>query len=134
MDRLNALDPFIRFTCERSQPGAEFELPTEAVEVLPFLDLMVIRYLDPLTNTLSNKICIYRKKCHSASYIHSLSNQPTSMKSSVIRNMFLRAYRYCDREFLEKGEKKIYDDFDALGYSKDFITRAKVSAKEGRAR
>ena len=102
------------------------------IEVLPFLDLKVIRYLDPTTNTLSNKLSIYRKDCHSGTYIHSLSDQPTHMKRSVIRSMFLRAYRYSDELFLCQEEKKIYEDFSNLGYNKRFINKAKVAAKIGR--
>ena len=134
MSQLNTLDPYIRFTCEKSKPGVEVGLPEEAVEVLPFLDFKVIRFLDANTNTLSNKLCIHRKDCHSGSYIHSLSSQPISIKRSVIRNMFLRAYRYCDSHFLEEEEKRIYNDFSSLGYSRKFIDRAKVSAREGRTR
>ena len=63
-----------------------------------------------------------------------MSNQPNSIKRSVIRNMFLRAYRYCDNLFLEKEENKIYEDFGSLGYNKDFINKAKISAKLGRAK
>ncbi|CAL4069790.1 unnamed protein product, partial [Meganyctiphanes norvegica] len=48
--------------------------------------------------------------------------------------MFLRAYRYCDSLFMEEEEKRIYEDFNSLGYSKGFIAKAKVSAKKGRAR
>ena len=91
-----------------------------------------MRFKDPVTNTFSNKLAIYRKPCHKSSYIHSLSSQPTSIKRAVIRNMFLRAYRYCDSLFLESEEQRIYDDFGRLGYSKSFITKAKVSARRGR--
>ncbi|CAL4122622.1 unnamed protein product [Meganyctiphanes norvegica] len=113
MSQLNTLDPYISFTCEKSKPGVEVELPEEAVEVLPFLDF---------------------KDCHSGLYIHSLSSQPISIKRSVIRNMFLWAYRYCDSNFLEEEEKRIYNDFSSLGYSRKFIDRAKVLAKVGRTR
>ena len=132
MDKLNSLDPCIKFTCEQAEPGISRNLPNEVVESLPFLDLMVMRYLDRNTNTISNKLAIYRKECHSGSYIHSLSCQPTSTKRAVIRSMFLRAYRYCDNIFLDAELRKIYDDFGRLGYPKSFITKAKVSAKQGR--
>ena len=93
---------------------------------------MVSCYLDSNTNTLSNKLSIYRKECHKGSYIHSSSCQPSSTKRAVIRSMFLRAYRYCDTLFLRSEEQRIYDDFGRLGYSKGFITKAKVSARQGR--
>ena len=133
-DRLNTLDPDIRFTYELASPGRDLGLSDRVVEALPFLDLFVMRYLDPISNTLCNKLSIYRKSCHSGTYIHAFSCQPKSTKMSVIRNMFLRAYRYCDEIFLEAEERKIYGDFDRLGYSKSFINKAKISAKQGRTR
>ncbi|CAL4186896.1 unnamed protein product, partial [Meganyctiphanes norvegica] len=96
LGKLNTLDPYIKFTCERAISGVEAGLPSEVLEALPFLDFKVLRYFDRANSTISNKLCIHRKDCHSGSYIHSLSNQPTSVKKAVIRNMFLRAYRYCD--------------------------------------
>ena len=129
---LNNLDPYIRFTCETATTGEEIGLSSEVLEALPFLDLMVIRHLDRTSNTLSNKLSIYRKPCHSGAYVHAFSCQPTSIKRAVIRNMFLRAYRYCDKLFLGDEERRIYDDFGKLGYNKKFIDKAKVSAKKGR--
>ena len=134
LDRLNTLDPYIKFTYEFSKPGNECGLPSEVQEALPFLDLMVMRCMDSDLSTLSNKLCIYRKACHRGSYIHAFSAQPTSTKRAVIRNMFLRAYRYCDSSFLETEEHKIYEDFDKLGYSRNFVTKAKISARQGRDR
>ena len=93
-----------------------------------------MRYLDQTSNSVSNIVSIYRKPCHSNSYVHSLSSQPISVKRAVIRNLFLRAYRYCHALFIEEEECKIYEDFDKLGYSKNFINKAKMSAKEGRNR
>ena len=129
---LNNLDPHIRFTCEWAKPGMEAGLTENVVEALPFLDLMVMHCIDGQSAALSNKLCIYRKPCHSGSYIHALSSQPTSTKRAVIRNMFLRAYRFCDEEFLGDEEQKIYEDFSKLGYNRSFITKAKLSAKQGR--
>ena len=94
--KLNALDPHIKFTYEQAKPGVDVGLSSEVLEVLPFLDLKVVRYHDRDTNTISNKLLIHRKDCHSGSYTHFLSNQPTSLKRAVIRNMFLMAFRYCD--------------------------------------
>ena len=115
MDKLNSLDPYINFTCEMAKPGTEVNLPEEVVEALPFLDFMVMRYRDQNTGVISNKLA-------------------TSIKLSTIRNMFLRAYRYCDKLFLAAEERKIYDDFMKLGYSRKFIEKAKRSAKVGRDR
>ena len=134
MSELNALDPYIRFTCEMSKPGVDVGLPEAVVEALPYLDLMVMRFRDRTTGVITNKLSIFRKACHSGSYVHALSNVPTVIKSSTIRNMFLRAYRYCDSLFLEAEERKIYDDFGRLGYDRKFIDKARLSAKIGRKR
>ena len=134
MKQLNELDEHINFTVERSKTGMEVGLNSEVVEALPFLDLLVTRCLDPQSNTLSNKICIYRKACHKGSYVHAFSSQPTAVKRAVIRNMFLCAFRYCDTLFLKAQESKIYSDFEKLGYSRNFITKAKLSARQGRDR
>ena len=131
LDLLNNLDSSIKFTCERSTPGTEFGLDQGAIEAIPFLDLLVVRYLDGQTNTLSNKLAIYRKPCQSSSYIHFLSAQPVSTKRSVIRSIYLRAYRYCDKLFLDRELSRIYDDFSRLGYKNRFIDKARLSAKQG---
>ena len=89
------------------------------------------RHLDRPTSTLSNRLAIYRKPCHSSSYIHYLSAQPVSVKRSVIRSIFLRAYRYCDPLFLNNEIDRIYADFSRLGYNRRFIDKARRSAKEG---
>ena len=134
LEKLNALNPYIKFTCENSKPGVDIGLKSDILEALPFLDFLVMRHLDHTSNSINNIISIYRKPCHSNSYVHSLSSQPISVKRAVIRNLFLRAYRYCHALFIEEEECKIYEDFDKLGYSKKFITKARMSAKEGRNR
>ena len=134
MSELNTLDPYIKFTCEMSKPGVDVGLTEEVLEALPFLDIMVMRFLDSSTGAITNKLSIYRKACHSGSYVHALSYVPTSIKHSTIRNMFLRAYRYCESLFIDTEERKIYDDFGRLGYDREFIDKARWSAKKGRAR
>ena len=93
-----------------------------------------MRHFDKTTNSINNIVSIYRKPCHSNSYIHALSCQPFSVKRAVIRNLFLRAFRYCHALYIEEEECKIYEDFTKLGYSKSFINKARMSAKEGRQR
>ena len=131
-NKLNNMDPYIKFTCEKSMPGEQCGFDRDAMEVLPFLDLVVIRHFNSEDNVLSNKLSIYRKPTHSGAYIHSLSAQPLSTKRCVIRSLFLRAFRYCDTLFLGKEIERIYADFERLGYSKRFIDKAKLSAKKGR--
>ena len=133
-DRLNALNPYIKFTCENSKPGVDVGLNSDVLEALPFLDLLVMRHFDKTSKSINNIASIYRKPCHSNSYIHALSCQPISVKRAVIRNLFLRAFRYCHALYIEEEECKIYEDFAKLGYSRSFIGKARMSAKEGRQR
>ena len=91
-------------------------------------------YLDRETSVITNKLSIYRKACHSGWNVHILSNVPHSVKLSTVRNMFLRAYRYCDSLFLAAEERKIYEDFDRLGYDRKLVDKARLSARKGRDR
>ena len=88
-NKLNNMDPYIKFTCEKSMPGEQCGFDRDVMEVLPFLDLAVLRHLNSGDNVLSNKLSIYRKPTHSGAYIHSLSAQPLSTKRCVIRSLFL---------------------------------------------
>ena len=58
MSKLNALDPYINFTCEMSKPGKDVGLSGDVLEALPFLDLMVMRYLDRDTGVITNKLSV----------------------------------------------------------------------------
>ena len=127
-EQLNQLDPYIKFTCEKAGPGRDHGLGPEAIEALPFLDLLVVRHLNNQTGALSYELAIYRKPCHSSAQ----STQPLSTKRAVIRSMFLRALRYCSNLFMDKEISKIYSDFTSLGYNKRFIDKAYRSAKQGR--
>ena len=75
---------------------------------------------------------IFRKKCHAGNYLHAHSYQPLFQKTSVIRNLYLRAYRYCDEQFLQDEESRIMQDFLKLGYTSKFIENCKKSAIRGR--
>ena len=132
-NKLNQLDPYIKFTCEKSKPGRDYGLGSESVEALPFLDLLVVKFLNIQTGDLTYELDIYRKPCHSSAYIHSQSKQPLSTKRAVVRSMFLRALRYCSSVFMDREISRIYADFTRLGYNKRFIDKAHRSAKQGRA-
>ena len=54
------------------------------------------------------------------------------LSSLVIRSIFLRAFRYCDAEFLDRELSRIYEDFTKLGYPRKFMDKAKTSARKGR--
>ena len=60
------------------------------------------------------------------------SHQPLSQKSTVIRSLYLRAYRYCDKQFLKEEEQRIKQNFLDLGYTEKFVESARISAQKGR--
>ncbi|CAL4101881.1 unnamed protein product, partial [Meganyctiphanes norvegica] len=120
LDLLNGIRPSIQFTYELSRAEKVLDgspdLPTNVIESLPFLELNIMR-LDSGDFIFS----IYRKPCHAGNYIHAYSYQPLPQKRTVIRNMFLRAYRYCAPQFLKEEELRIQQDFLQLGYTSKFL-------------
>ena len=128
---LNAIRPTIQFTFELSRVdkivSGQPDLPENVLELIPFLELNVMR--------LENgefAFSIYRKACHGGMYIHAYSYQPIDQKRMVIRNMFLRAYRYCGQQFLKDELLRVKEDFSKLGYSQKFIEKCRSSAFKGR--
>ena len=126
---LNSIRPSITFTVEMSRTSEDEDhgLPDYVSECLPFLELNVMRRYDG-----SFTFSIYRKPCHTGNYIHAFSYQPLYQKQSVIRSLYLRAYRYCHQQFLQAEEQRILQDFIALGYTARFIEECKASAIKGR--
>ena len=131
LERLNNIRPSIQFTFELSSTGnttnGSPELPANTTEHIPFLELNVFRL-----NDSSFAFSIYRKPVHAGNYLHAFSYQPLSQKSTVIRSMYLRAYRYCDQQFLREEELRIKTDFLQLGYTENFIEKCRISAYKGR--
>ena len=100
---LNQIRPTIKFTVELSVISNDgTTLPSDVSESIPFLELNVMRSTDG-----NFSFSIYRKPCHSGNYLHAYSYQPLFQKTSVIRNLYLRAYRYCDTQFLPQEESRI---------------------------
>ena len=128
---LNNIRPSITFTVEMSRirdgEDNSHGLPDDVLECLPFLELNVMRFYDG-----NFTFSIYRKPCHTGNYIHAFSYQPLYQKQSVIRSLYLRAYRYCDQQFLQTEEQRIHQDFITLGYTARFIEECKASAIKGR--
>ena len=102
------------------------DLPDNVCEYLPLLELNVMRLHDG-----SFTFSIFRKPYHAGTDIHAYSYQPTFQKISVIRSLYLRAYRFCDQVFLPDEELRIKQDFMKLGYTAKFIDECKLSAHKG---
>ena len=128
---LNRVRPSIQFTYELSRTESlvddSSDLPANVTQMIPFLELNVMR-----RENGSFTFSIYRKPCHAGNYLHAYSYQPLTQKSTVIRSMYLRAYRFCDTQFLTDEEDHIKQSFLKLGYTNKFIDKCKVSAYKGR--
>ena len=128
---LNGVRPTIQFTYELSRTertlSGTTDLPDDIVEAIPFLELLVMR------RTNGNfTFSIYRKPCHAENYLHAYSYQPLSQNTTVVRSLFLRAYRFCDTQFIKKEEHHIKQSFLELSYTEKFIEKCRISAYKGR--
>ena len=103
----------------------KFKVEIETNESLPFLDTVVSRSEN---DTIKYKV--YRKPTHSETYIHAFSSHSDKVKTGVISNMFLRAYKICDMEFLDEEIDHIRNVFANLGYSEIFTQRAHCKATQ----
>jgi len=112
LNRLNNLARTINFKVEWEDSGK-----------LPFLDVL----LSNVNGSL--KFSVYRKPTHTANYLHFFSNHPLYIKKSVVSSMFLRAYRICDNEFIDRELDFIFETFSKLGYPRFFLNQAHSSAK-----
>ena len=95
--------------------------------------IIVYRFLDTVVVRSSNNtpnFKVYRKPTHSNSYIHAFSNHSDNVKLGVISNIFLRAYKICDMEYLDEELQTIKSSFQKLGYSLYFINKAHSKARK----
>jgi len=112
LSQINSLSPSINF---------EIELETNCS--LPFLDILINR------NNNLPEFQVYRKPTHSDMYIHAFSSHSDSIKLGTISGLFLRAYRICDRKYLDKEIEYLLSTFKKLGYDYHFIDKAHFKAR-----
>ena len=105
-------------------PSINFKIEIENQNSLPFLDVLVVR-----SPTNYPKFKVYRKPTHSNSYIHAFSNHSIDVKLGVISNIFLRAYKVCEMEYLDEEIKTIISSFKKLGYGMKIINKGLIKAK-----
>ena len=110
---LNRLSPSIKFTIEK-----------ESNNSIPFSDVEVIR-----GENNRPQFKIYRKPTHSNLYIHAFSGHSDKIKEAAINNIFQRAYKLCDPQFLDHEIKFIYKIFKNLGYEKYYIDKFYYKAR-----
>ena len=114
VDYVNSFIPSIQFTVEH-----------ETENKLPFLDIQVLH--DP--NVHSFKFSVFRKSTNAENYIHFFSFHSKQIKTNVIMNFVLRAYKICDPEFLDNELEHIRNVFSKLCYPKHFIEKAFSKAR-----
>ena len=101
-----------------------FKVEIETENQLPFLDTLVVRSNNKM------KFKVYRKPTHSNLYIHAFSGHSDNVKLGAINSIFLRAYKICDREFLDEEISFITQVFKQLGYDECFIAKAHGKARK----
>ena len=107
-------------------PSIQFTVEHEINHALPFLDVLVMH--DPITQKF--KFTVYRKPTNKENYIHFYSFHSSEVKSNIIVNFIVRAYRICDPEFLDEEIDHIRCTFSKLCYPTFFIEKAISRAKK----
>ena len=94
-----------------------------STDKLPFLDIC----LKPRDNRVSTSI--YYKDTDSHSYLNFSSSHPSSCKSSIPYNQFLRLRKICsENDDFESEANKMETFFGARGYPNDLIRRGRERA------
>ena len=112
------LDNFLA-SPNRLSPSIKFTIEKEFNNSIPFLDVEVIR-----GENNRQQFKIYRKPTHSNLYFHAFSGHSNKVKEAAINNIFQRAYKLCDPQFLDHEIELIYNIFNNLGYEKYFVDKA----------
>ena len=101
-------------------PSIQFTVEYEIDNKLPFLDVLVRH--NPLNHKF--EFSVYRKPTNSEGYIHFYSFHSENIKSNVIVNFVIRAYRICEPQFLDQELMHIRKTFKNLCYPEHFIEKA----------
>ena len=77
----------------------------------------------------SFKFSVYRKNTHTNTYIHYFSYHEMKIKSNVLTNLFFRAFRICDPQFIDQEINYLIESFKKLCYPKFFIQQCLSRAR-----
>ena len=110
---LNGLHEAISFTKEE-----------ENNNILPFLDILIIRESNRFLTT------VHRKATFTGQYLHFQSFCSKKRKVNLIRTLCHRAHMICSPELLEKEIKNISDIFIKNGYPESLVSRVIKLHKE----
>ena len=81
-------------------------------------------------NSNTFKFSVYRKSTNSECYIHFYSGHSKEIKSNVIMNFALRAFRICEPVFIDSEIQHISATFKSLRYPQYFIEQAISKARK----
>ena len=105
-----------------------FKIELEEERKLAFLDTCIIR-----TNTCF-KFKVHRKPTNRGDYVHFYSAHSERVKIGIVIGFFLRAFRVCDKEYLNDEIEHIYEAFERLKYPKGFLIKQTESVERIRKR
>ena len=111
LDRLNHVHPTVKFTVER-----------ENSDRLSFLDVVLHKVNGKL------RFSVHRKTTNKDDFIHFFSAHSRRVKQSTVMGFYLRAFRICSPEFLERELQNIMDSFKKLQYPTGFVLMMKKRA------
>ena len=110
---LNSIYPSLKFT---------YEWETE--RKIPFLDVLIENC------STYFQFSVYRKPTHSESYLHYYSYCAESIKLSVAKSLFLRAYRVCGDNNMHLEINHIKKTLKKLAYPDKVLSKALSKAKQ----
>ena len=105
-------------------PSIQFSFEEESNGCLPVLDVNIYRTFNGF------KFSVFRKPTNVCSYIHFYSSHSNQVKMSTFTSMFLRAFRVCSPEFLQKEIDDIFDISEKLKYPRYFMDNALKKAQK----
>ena len=83
---------------------------------------------DPIVHSF--KFSVFRKETNAENYIHFFSFHSNNIKTNIIMNFVLRAYKVCDPEFIDAELSHIRSVFNKLCYPSYFIDKAFSKARK----
>ena len=110
---LNDVEPAIQLTVEEEREGK-----------LPFLDMVIRRFLQGL------KFSVYRKPTNKDDFVHYFSTHNRRTKSGIVIGFFLRAYRICSAGYLKDELEYITRTFRRLRFPEALIINLQAKARK----
>ena len=116
------LDNFLCFI-NNIYSSLKFTYEWENEGKISFLDVLIHNCNDHL------KFSVFRKKTNADAYLHFYAFTHVHLKINVAQNLFLRALRICDIDFLDNELCYIRSSLSKLAYPKHILDRALQKAR-----